>query len=83
MATRPVFPDGRSLIGGARARGRAEGILLGLRKAVLIVLRKRQLAVSHDVHGRILDCTDPDLLLRWVGNALTALVAEAIFDDID
>ncbi|WP_374955439.1 hypothetical protein [Streptomyces sp. Ru72] len=56
-----------------RAQGRAEDIL--------VVLELRGLDVSGDVRRRITDCTDPDVLRRWLIRAVTAPKAEEIFED--
>jgi Flp pilus assembly CpaE family ATPase len=56
-----------------RAQGRAEDIL--------VVLEQRGLDVSDDVRSRITDCTDPDVLRRWLIHAVTATKAEEIFED--
>lgn len=56
-----------------RAQGRAEDVLL--------VLEQRGLDVSDDVRRRVTDCTDPELLRRWLTRAVTAPKAEEIFED--
>ncbi|MET7380779.1 hypothetical protein ABZT08_18475 [Streptomyces sp. NPDC005526] len=48
---------------------------------VLVVLEQRGLDVSDDVRGRITDCTDPEVLRRWLARAVTAPKAEEIFED--
>ncbi|MGW5606912.1 hypothetical protein ACWEWI_12570 [Streptomyces sp. NPDC003753] len=56
-----------------RAQGRAEDIL--------VVLEQRGLDISEDVRRRITDCTDPDVLRRWLIRAVTAGKAEEIFEE--
>ncbi|MGV9939872.1 hypothetical protein [Streptomyces sp. NPDC003401] len=56
-----------------RAQSRAEDIL--------VILEQRGLDVSEDVRGRVMGCTDPELLRRWLTRAVTAPAAEEIFED--
>ncbi|MFJ9716740.1 hypothetical protein ACIRPQ_12455 [Streptomyces sp. NPDC101213] len=56
-----------------RAQSRAEDIL--------VILEQRGLDVSEDVRGRVMDCTDPEVLRHWLTRAVTAAAAEEIFGD--
>ncbi|MFJ8199909.1 hypothetical protein [Streptomyces sp. NPDC096152] len=60
---------------------RDEGRLQRGAEDVLVVLEQRGLDVSDDVRGRITDCTDPEVLRRWLARAVTAPKAEEIFED--
>ncbi|MFH9860556.1 hypothetical protein [Streptomyces sp. NPDC017202] len=56
-----------------RAQSRAEDIL--------VILEQRGLDVSEDVRGRVMDCTDPEVLRHWLTRAVTAPTTEEIFED--
>lgn len=56
-----------------RAQSGAEGIL--------VILEQRGLDVSEDVRGRVMDCTDSELLRHRVTRAVTAPVVEEIFEE--
>ncbi|MER7490724.1 hypothetical protein ABTY20_33550 [Streptomyces sp. NPDC126497] len=49
---------------------------------VLLVLEQRGLDVPDDVRSRITNCTDPELLRRWLARAVTAPKAEEVFEDV-
>lgn len=55
-----------------REEGREEGRLVALRSGVLAVLSQRGLAVTKAQQKRIADCTDAELLARWLERAVTA-----------
>ncbi|MDT0403348.1 MULTISPECIES: hypothetical protein [Streptomyces] len=65
----------------ARAEARAEALVAALAENVLTVLEERGIDVSEDARERITGCTDPEALSRWLRRAVTAPVAEEIFDD--
>ena len=62
--------DGRA---EAKAREKARGKAEGKAEALLILLRRRDLAMTSDQQHRILTCTDLATLDRWL--ALSASVA--------
>ncbi|MBZ4418663.1 hypothetical protein [Myxococcus sp. RHSTA-1-4] len=55
-----------------RAKGLEEGLKEGLTMSVLRALAVRGLRVDDEARQRILSCTDPDVLERWLVRALTA-----------
>ncbi|MFF3335137.1 hypothetical protein ACFYWX_37300 [Streptomyces sp. NPDC002888] len=48
---------------------------------VLLVLEARGLNVPEEMHVRITDCDDPDLLRRWLTRAVTVSSADEIFTE--
>jgi predicted transposase YdaD len=54
------------------ARGETRGRAAGLALALLSVLAARDLPVTDAERSRILGCTDPQTLARWVHQAATA-----------
>ncbi|EFL40728.1 conserved hypothetical protein [Streptomyces griseoflavus Tu4000] len=58
----------------ARAESRAEDILF--------ILEQRGLDISEGVRSRVTNCTDPELLRRWLARAVTAPKAEEVFEDV-
>lgn len=54
------------------AKGRAEGRAEGLQDALLLMLRARGMAASHDDEARIRACVDAAKLKRWLERAATA-----------
>lgn len=65
----------------AHRRGEHKGEIKGKVAAVLAVLEARGVAVSDEVRGRILDCTEAAALDRWIVRAATAEAAEEIFTE--
>jgi hypothetical protein len=64
-----------------QAEGRAEGQAEGRAESVLLVLRTRGLVLSDVVRERVIGCADPEVLLGWLGRAVTVDRAEAIFGE--
>jgi hypothetical protein len=63
------------------AQGRAEGEAAGEVKALLAVLAARGLEIDPATRDRIVACTDPEKLERWIVRAVTASsVQELLFD---
>lgn len=65
----------------ADALGRAKGRVEGKASAVLTFLEARGIAVSGTAKDRILACTDPELLDRWIRKAATITSADELFTD--
>ena len=64
-----------------KAEGKAEGKTEGRAEDVLSILTARGLEPSDTVEERVLSCTDPDLLHRWLVRAVTASSADEVFDE--
>lgn len=74
----------RTYFGQGEAKGRAEGLAEGLAEgavkgeakgraeALLTVLQVRGIALDASSRERIVGCTDPEQLQRWIGRAVTA-----------
>ena len=60
-------------------RGKAEGEAKGEAKALLVILRRRGVAVTSDQQHRILTCTDVATLDRWLDRAFSVASAEELF----
>lgn len=58
-----------------RAQGRAEGRAEGL----LLILEARGIDLTDELRQKIMTCTDPQLLRRWLHRATTATTAEEVF----
>lgn len=71
----------RRYVEQGRAEGREEGRAEGEARAVLRVLAARRVEVSEEVRERVLGCTDPEVLDRWLERALTARTAHDLFTD--
>ena len=63
---------------GALAVAHQEGETSGTAKAILAVLAARGLAVDEAIRARILGCSDPVTLGRWLAQAVTATSAEMV-----
>ena len=59
----------------------AEGLSKGKADALLTILQARSLSVSHEVHARVLACTDTALLDTWFTHAATATSIADIFGE--
>lgn len=64
-----------------RGQGKAEGKAEGKADAVIKVLAARRIRVSKGSRERILRCTDPATLDRWLERAITVKKASELFDD--
>ncbi|MEV2197299.1 hypothetical protein [Streptomyces phaeochromogenes] len=64
-----------------RDEGRAEARVQTATEDILLVLETRGLDVPDEVRERVTGCDDPDLLRRWLTNAVTAPSAKEIFAD--
>jgi hypothetical protein len=62
-----------------KAEGEAEGEAKGEAKALLVILRRRGVAVTSDQQHRILACTDVATLDRWLDRAFSVASAEELF----
>ncbi|MBA4860559.1 hypothetical protein H1V43_04030 [Streptomyces sp. PSKA54] len=58
---------------------RAEGRAKGEARALVRILDRRGIGLSHTDRLRILSCTDLDTLDHWIDRAVTALSVEEIF----
>lgn len=95
MAIRTYFPGRGTLIEetllAGEAKGQAEGLAKGRvegmtegrleerKQMVLLVLDKREIAVSDGVRGLVVGSTDLDALERWLERAFTVSAAEELF----
>ena len=64
-----------------RAEGRVEGEAKGRAKALLAVFSARGIAVSDELHARILSCTEMATLDRWIVKAVTAESASDVIPE--
>jgi hypothetical protein len=62
-----------------KAEGKAEGEAKGEAKALLLILRRRGVAITSDQQHRILACTDVAILDRWLDHAFSVASAEELF----
>ncbi len=78
---RKHFAEGKAEgIAEGKAEGIAEGKAEGIAEGVLVVLEARKVPVSEQERQQILECTDPELLRRWLRKvAIVQSVAE-LFD---
>ncbi|MFJ8335648.1 hypothetical protein [Streptomyces sp. NPDC094437] len=65
-----------------KAKGEARGAAKGKAEGVLSVLEARGLPVSDVARERVTQCTDLDLLQRWLVRAVTAARTEELFDEV-
>ncbi|MFI6936713.1 hypothetical protein [Streptomyces sp. NPDC050287] len=84
MATyTPNFPGSGTIVEEAwlagRAKGEAEGEAKGRAEAILRVLGARGIEISDPVRGRVMGCTDLDVLGAWLGRSLSVTSAEELF----
>jgi len=63
-----------------RAKGKAEGKAEGKADSVLRVVGARGLGVTDEQRARILACQDPELLDRWLVQAVTASSTAELFE---
>jgi flagellar biosynthesis/type III secretory pathway protein FliH len=63
-AHRRSYADGK-------AKGEAEGEAKGEAKALLLILRRRGLAMTDDQQRRIVTCTDLATVERWLDGAFS------------
>ena len=73
----------RTLFAEGKAEGKAEGVAIGLVKgeagAVLKILAGRGIALSDLQRAQIRECTDRDVLDRWIDHALVVSSVEELF----
>lgn len=62
-----------------REEGKAEGGLAALRDALVLVLAQRGLSLAPEQRAAIADCTDPDRLRHWLGQAAVVTSASEVF----
>jgi hypothetical protein len=80
MATyTPNFPGSGTIVEEAWLAGRAKGEAKGRAEAILHVLGARGIEISGVVRGRVMDCTDLDVLGAWLGRSLSVTSAEELF----
>lgn len=60
------------------AQGRQEGLAAGKAEAVLQFLAARGVDVPDAIRQRVLACTDPSLLDRWIQRAAVAVNADEV-----
>ncbi|MDH6628921.1 hypothetical protein M2271_006756 [Streptomyces sp. LBL] len=76
MATyTPNFPGRGTIVEEAWLAGRAEGRA----EDILHILGTRGIEISDAVRGRVMDCTDLDVLGTWFGRSLSVTGAEELF----
>jgi hypothetical protein len=75
-AQRQSFDRGKA---EGEAKGEAKGRAEGEAKALLVILRRRGVAVTSDQQHRILACTDVAILDRWLDRAFSIASAEELF----
>jgi hypothetical protein len=63
------------------ALGEARGVALGEAKALLKVIRSRNVELTREQGERITSCLDAGQLDRWLDNALAANTAGDVFKD--
>ena len=63
-----------------RVEGRTEGELLGQAKALLLILKGRNLVVSEVVEQRIFACKDAAQMTRWLARSVHAASAEDVVE---
>jgi hypothetical protein len=73
-----IMTEGQRLIELGRIEGRNEGRNEGRAAAVIAVLAARGLEVPDQVRDRVMGCTDPATLDRWIALAVTAGSAEDV-----
>ncbi|MEV0824365.1 hypothetical protein [Nonomuraea rubra] len=61
----------REAVDYGEARGEA--------KAVLRILRRRGIPISHETQERVLTCTDQATLETWIDRAITVKAADELF----
>ncbi|GAA2818506.1 hypothetical protein [Nonomuraea rubra] len=59
--------------------GEAKGEARGEAKAVLRILRRRDIPISHEAQERVLTCTDQATLETWIDRAITVKAADELF----
>ncbi|MFB7559382.1 hypothetical protein [Streptomyces brevispora] len=62
-----------------RVEGRAEGLAEGQARGLLLIFEVRGIAVTDQIREKITNCSDPQLLNRWLKHAITASSAEEVF----
>ena len=67
----------------SQVTGRQEGRVHAARRAVLIVLEARRLAVTAKQKARIHACINFDLLEEWIARAVTVASVDELFDGHD
>src|SRR5262249_27779184 len=70
--------DARGALSVAHKEGVEEGETMGTAKAILAVLTARGLAVDEALRARVLGCSDPVTLGRWLAKAATAASVEDV-----
>jgi hypothetical protein len=59
-------------------RGKAEGEAKGKAEALLLVLRRRGLAITNDQQHHVIACTDLATLDRWLDRAFSVASADEL-----
>jgi hypothetical protein len=67
----------------SQVTGRQEGRVHAARRAVLIVLEARRLAVTAKQEARIRGCINFDLLEEWIAEAVTVASVDELFEGHD
>ena len=62
-----------------REEGKTQGALTALREALLLVLAQRGLDPDPARRAAVADCTDPERLRRWLGQAAVAVSLSEVF----
>ncbi len=62
-----------------KADGEASGEIKGEAKALILILKRRGLAITDEQQRRVVACTDLATLERWLDRALSAASVEELF----
>lgn len=73
--------SGHDSLDAIRDEGKAEGKVEGKAEAIFSILEARDVTVSKIVRGRILSCTDLEVLEGWLRRAMTATTGDAVVAD--
>ncbi|GHF04325.1 hypothetical protein [Streptomyces morookaense] len=91
MGVGSFFPGRGTLVEEKYLEGKADGVAEGLAEGkaeerarlVLRVLERRGISVPDEVRERLADCSDLDVLDRWLDQAFVVSTAEEIFAEGD
>jgi hypothetical protein len=85
MAVGSYFPGRGTLVEekflAGKEQGRAEARAEERAQLVLRVLEHRGIAAAPDAKERVTECTDLEILERWMDRAFTVTSADALFED--
>lgn len=72
-------PFAKKYVAIGKAEGKAEGNTEGRVSSLLTILDARGFAITDDVRAKILTCSDPAVLDRWLRVAVTAVAIDEVF----